>query len=248
MRLTVLGSGTIYPNKNRGISSYFVTIGNKNILLDIGPGTISRLPKININFPDLDIIVISHLHTDHINDIFYLITLFNLFIPKKEITIISSPGFKEFLVKTGETYKTASLSSDVLKKLRFIDAPSFSTGVLNFELKKGNHHLTSIITKIKDNEGREIVYTSDTSFDESIASFTKNPDLLITECTFPDNQPQNDHLTPSSAAKLGSIVGAKRMLLGHLGPNIRNSDLVWEISQNFQGRLYIAEDFMNVSF
>ena len=67
-KLTIIGSGTILPTKMRHPSCYFLEIGKKKILLDLGHTSISHLIDMGIDLCSIDIIFFSHFHTDHFAD------------------------------------------------------------------------------------------------------------------------------------------------------------------------------------
>src|SRR5262249_21214861 len=68
MRLTVIGCSAAAERPGGACSSYLVTYGNLNVLLDCGPGSLSVLRQ-EINPRNLDGIVLSHCHADHTLDL-----------------------------------------------------------------------------------------------------------------------------------------------------------------------------------
>ena len=64
--LTLLGCGGNMPMPNRNLSSLFVSYKGKSILFDCGEGTQIAMRKYGTGFKDLDMILISHLHGDHV--------------------------------------------------------------------------------------------------------------------------------------------------------------------------------------
>ena len=64
--LTLLGCGGNLPMPNRNLSSLFVSYKGKSILFDCGEGTQIAMRKYGTGFKDLDLILISHLHGDHV--------------------------------------------------------------------------------------------------------------------------------------------------------------------------------------
>jgi ribonuclease Z len=64
--LTLLGCGGNMPMPNRNLSSLFINYKGKSILLDCGEGTQIAMRKYGTGFKDLDLILISHLHGDHV--------------------------------------------------------------------------------------------------------------------------------------------------------------------------------------
>ena len=69
MRLTVLGNNGPYPIPGGACSGYLLESdsGNTTILLDCGTGVLARLEQC-IPLDQLDAVVLSHLHYDHMSD------------------------------------------------------------------------------------------------------------------------------------------------------------------------------------
>ena len=68
MRLTVVGCSPTWPNPGSAQSGYLVEAGGSRLLLDCGPGVLSRLREAE-PWPLVDAIVLSHLHLDHCGDL-----------------------------------------------------------------------------------------------------------------------------------------------------------------------------------
>ena len=64
--LTLLGCGGNVPMPNRFLSSLFINYKGSKILIDCGEGTQVAMKKYNCGFKNIDLILITHLHGDHI--------------------------------------------------------------------------------------------------------------------------------------------------------------------------------------
>lgn len=71
LSIMVLGSGgPIATPAGRASAGYLVFVeGQPKILMDVGGGVFQRLAQSGANIPDLDIILLSHLHIDHMGDL-----------------------------------------------------------------------------------------------------------------------------------------------------------------------------------
>src|SRR5579871_6822457 len=66
----VLGSGAPGFVRDRANTSYLLWIGNQaRILLDAGGGAYVRFGQAGAKFTDLSMILVSHLHPDHVSDL-----------------------------------------------------------------------------------------------------------------------------------------------------------------------------------
>src|SRR5690625_422593 len=68
MKLTVIGFWGGYPAKNGATSCYLLEKDDFAIIIDAGSGSLSKLQNY-ISPADLDAVIISHYHQDHIADI-----------------------------------------------------------------------------------------------------------------------------------------------------------------------------------
>ncbi len=76
--LTILGSSSATPIKNRLFSSQVLNFDNQYFLIDCGEGTQMQMLYYDINRAKIDNIFISHLHGDHYFGLFGLISTINL--------------------------------------------------------------------------------------------------------------------------------------------------------------------------
>ena len=58
--------------------------------------------------------------------------------------------------------------------------------------------------KLTDSNGKSIVYSGDTDYCPELIELADNCDLLILECSFPDDMKVEGHLTPSEAGKIAA--------------------------------------------
>ncbi|MDV4150589.1 ribonuclease Z [Clostridium sp. AL.422] len=64
--LTLLGCGGGMPMPNRHLSSLFINLNGRKILIDVGEGTQVAIRKSKLGFKSIDVILITHVHGDHI--------------------------------------------------------------------------------------------------------------------------------------------------------------------------------------
>src|SRR6185312_8209168 len=92
----ILGSGGPYINPSRSSSSYLLWIGDQaKILVDMGGGAHHRFGEAQAKIRDLSLVVISHLHPDHVADLPALIWISNRF-REEPLPIIGPSGNNAF--------------------------------------------------------------------------------------------------------------------------------------------------------
>src|SRR3954469_12392777 len=68
MRLTVLGKSPAWQDAGGACSGYLIEDDETTVLIDCGNGVFSKLRE-QIDYVDVDAVVISHLHADHFLDL-----------------------------------------------------------------------------------------------------------------------------------------------------------------------------------
>ena len=72
-------------------------------------------------------------------------------------------------------------------------------------------------------------------------------DLLILECSFPDEEAIAGHLNPSEAGDIAARAGVKQLVLTHFYPEILTTDIQAQCRKTYQGDLVLATDLMSLS-
>src|ERR1035437_5861250 len=70
MKLTILGSSSALPISGRYPSAHVLNAHERLFLIDCGEGTQMQLRKTRIRFAKINHIFISHLHGDHVFDLY----------------------------------------------------------------------------------------------------------------------------------------------------------------------------------
>jgi ribonuclease BN (tRNA processing enzyme) len=87
-----------------------------------------------------------------------------------------------------------------------------------------------------------LVYTGDTGPSPALAQWAAGCDLLLAECSLPESQALDFHLTPERAGELASAAGAKRLVLTHFYPPVENTDPARAAGRRFPGPVVAARD------
>ena len=118
MRLIVLGCFGPYPIAGQSCSGYLLQNNDTSILLDCGNGVLSRL-RYHMEPWDLDAVILSHLHSDHVSDLMimrYAIMLQRKQEPGRALPVYA-PGLpkNEFERLSYKEYVTAEAISETTK-------------------------------------------------------------------------------------------------------------------------------------
>lgn len=253
MHLIVLGSGTTVPLRDRGSPSFALRIGTSLSLFDIGPGTLRQLTRIGISHRKIDHIFITHFHVDHTADlVHFLFTTRNKpgLSERKPFTITGPRGLNEFLSALGKAYgKWIHVPREIMKIEEMETETPDKRQYENFHIlsRPVFHTPESIAYRIEGPRGQSIAYSGDTGFCDSIVELARECDLLILECSFPEGNEVEGHLTPPLAGKIASLSGATKLLLVHLYPEALAAEITTGCRKAYDGEIILGRDLLRLT-
>ncbi|WP_078555345.1 MBL fold metallo-hydrolase [Bacillus alkalicellulosilyticus] len=212
MKLTVIGCWHGFPKEGQATSGYLLEQDGFRLLIDCGSGVVSHLQKY-CAVEDLDAVILSHYHHDHVADIGVL-QYARLFSTKLGKTNKVLPIYGHQLDE--EKYKTLSYEPYVISIPYEMDTP-INIGPFHFSFIKTNHPAPCAAMRI-NNGTHTVVYTADTAFFPELVRFASDCDVLLTECSFfaEQSSPPGGHMNTTEVGILGTQARVKSLLLCHL--------------------------------
>lgn len=252
MNLIILGSGTGMPLAYRASPALVMTSPGPPLLFDMGPGTLRQLARIGIGHEKIGRICFTHFHPDHTADlVHFLFATRNPQVMKKRgpFTIFAARGFRAFLAGLEGAYGSWIRVPEEIMEVRELDrsdrvfCPGFE--ILSHPVP---HTSQSLAFRVRaSSSGRSFVYTGDTGFASDLAAFAKHCDVLITECSFPEGQDVEGHLTPCRAGRMATLAGTKKLVLIHFYPEVLATDIVSQCRRTFEGELVLGRDLLHLT-
>lgn len=244
----MLGSGVGVPNVRRGYPGLFVRSGKDTILIDPGPGSVRQLLKLGFSYNDLDSIILTHFHPDHCLDFisFLFACKYPLAPRRKDLCVIGALGLKRFYKGVLGVFGDAIIPEIFELSLKEVQEATIVGNKTELTIKPLVHSNNSIGIRYRDGYGKILCYSGDTDYCENIVELAKRADLLILECSFPDEGKVKGHLTPSYAGRIAREAEAKSVLLTHLYPACDNYDILSQCKKEFSGELRVASDLMKI--
>ncbi len=252
MQLILLGSGTSIPLNDRASPSLALIVNNTLIIFDMGPGSIRQLTKAGLDFEKIENIFITHFHPDHTADlIHFLFASKNPSILKrrKPFVITGPVGIKELIDSLQKAYHSwLTLPSDSMKITEIETGESTTKDYKKFRIITcpTNHTPHSLAYRVETLTGKNFVYSGDTGYCDSIVKLAQETDLLVLECSLPDEEEVEGHLTPSQAGKIAAGANAKKLLLTHFYPECLATDIETQCRKTFQGELVLGKDLLQI--
>ncbi len=236
------------PTRKRSAPGLVIRAGKELLLFDSGSGAAYQLARAGMDYHDLHYLFYSHFaHPDHINELAELIFANKYDHPKREkdLHILGPRGIKIFY-------------QHLTRLFPVINTTPFS--VIIHELEKSQIKLDGILVESMplfhqdvnclgyriEFEGKSVVYSGDTDYCENLVSLAQDADLLILECSFPDQYKVAGHLTPRTAGLTAKEAKAKKLILTHLYPVCDEYDIKGETEKIFAGEVLLAEDLMKI--
>lgn len=247
MEIIVLGSGTGTPSLTRNAAGLIIKIENENLLFDTGPGIVRRLLELGITYQDIDYIFYTHFHTDHTLDLatFLFAAKYALSLRTKKLDIIGPCALERFY------HSLLSLYGDVITPcayeviLREIGEQTLKLSAYKIDTLRMQHSPESIGYRV-ESAGKVVVYSGDTDVCQNIVKLGQGADVLILDCSFPDEMKVEGHLIPQEAGRIATACSCKKLVLSHLYPVCNQDDIVKQAKKTFKGEITVAYDLMTL--
>ncbi len=193
-------------------------------MLDCSAHALRRMADMNLNWPDLDAIWISHFHLDHVGGLapFLAGTKHSDQMKKREkpLRIFGPVGVRGLLERFNDVNSYKLFEQPF--PLEIVEVEPLE----KFEIVKGvsavamstPHTEESCAIHIRDADDSTIVYTADTGFTKVLAAFARKADLLVIEASYPKDKPQKKHLELAEAMFIIRKAEPQKAMLTHLYP------------------------------
>jgi len=221
MRVTVLGGSAAIPNAGAGCAGFLVEYGETRIVLDLGPGTLAELRR-HVELEDLDAVVISHCHVDHVLDVVALRhgLAFIPDPPLDPLPVRLPPGGEALLrdaMRPLEAWMPEGFFDRRVRLREYAPTEPLSVGLLTLRFHPTVHDVPCWAIRVESRTAA-IVYTADTGPARDLAAFAAGADILIAEATLiePTDDPGRGSLTAAEAGNLATRARARRLLLTHM--------------------------------
>lgn len=255
MIATILGSSAKQTGLRECVS-ILLDVGKETVLFDVGPGVVSSLGRVNRKASEVNKIILTHIHGDHILGFAYFIWARN-----GELKTIQNCDYNNFELNVYGQKDTIQLAQTMLEmaypglrllfKLNFIEIQKDISVAWSDDISVGFYdaiHAVPTISTIIKAEGKKFVYTSDTLPNENLYDAADNASFLIHEGMYTnasfDKSRKSKHSTSLDAANFAKSINASQLVLVHIAPNMfgRESDMLNEAAAIYNGAISIPFD------
>jgi ribonuclease BN (tRNA processing enzyme) len=275
LALQVLGSGGPVADDGRASSAYLVWLdGRARVLVDAGGGSFLRFGQANARFEDLDLIAISHFHTDHSADLPALLKS-GYFSKRTRSLLVSGPeaggpfpaleSFIESLLdprRGSYAYLAGYLDgSDGLVKLKRVPVDHhheksvavMDEGGLRVTALGVPHGIVPTLAYRVEVAGQSIVFASDQNgSSEQFSEFAQGTTVLVAHLAIPEHATGAARKLHAPASVIGQMAeksNVETLVLSHFMSRSLNDldNSLAKIRLKFTGDIILAEDLQCLS-
>ena len=273
MYLTLLGTGCPSVNKDRFGPANLIHNKDTKILIDCGSGVTQRLLQAGYSGAEIDCLLLTHLHSDHVVDFYQLIISSWHQYRKKQWNIIGPIGTKFFLNSLMDVWKNE-------RELRIHYEKRDSTEAFMLDIKEINENNCFMINDIKVEyfkvdhkpvpyafgynfiyDNKKITISGDTKPCENLNKYAFRSDILLHEVFIEDEilpekgkrdletvlNVKSYHTISRDVGKIAKKVQAKNLVLSHFVPPTFDKKKLENIVKKYYGKNPIlGEDLMTI--
>lgn len=257
-QLTVLGGSAAGIGTDQGCSGYLLDIDGTTIVLDLGPSTLIELRK-HTDFRKLDGIVISHLHMDHVLDLFILrfMLKYNPIKPDRKLSLYLPPEGLAFMAKAAELWATDgddidTYFTDVFEMIEYDPEQSLTIGSVTITFAPTVHIIPCWAMRVHPADGEDLVYTADTGSDADLDAFAKDAAVIIADSAATKDAPEEVkrtiHCDAEAVAGLAARADAQHLVLSHQWEELDPMENASIAREAFLGRISIGQPGLTVTW
>jgi ribonuclease BN (tRNA processing enzyme) len=220
--VTVLGSGTVAPSARRVAPAHWVEAADLRLLLDCGAGSLHRAASLALPWHAVTHVALTHFHADHWGELPHLLFALRWGVEPARtapLVVLGPAGLRERLGHLAAAFGPWVL--DPGYPLEVVELEAGGSRPLDadvtLEWTRTPHTDESLALAVRA-AGRRLVYTGDTGPSAELARWAGGCDLLLAECSLPEERALAIHLTPSQAGELARDAQAGALVLTHFYP------------------------------
>jgi len=244
MKLTVLGKSPAWSDAGGACSGYLVTEGETAIVLDCGNGVFGKLRE-HVDYRDVDAVVISHLHGDHLLDLVpfsYALTL----SPSAgdggpRPRLLAPEGANIFFRRLAGTWGDEELITGAFALEEYEPSSAHAVAGIGIRSHPVPHIGATHSIELTAPSGARIVFGADGRYSDELIAAAAGADLLVAEATLPDTDPsQSVHMSAEEAGRLAQAAGAARLVLTHISDELDTERSRELAAAKFEGPVEVA--------
>jgi ribonuclease BN (tRNA processing enzyme) len=257
LKVTVLGKSPSWQDAGGACSGYLIQAGDSNVLLDCGNGVFAKLRE-QIDYVDVDAVLISHLHADHWLDLVpysYALT----YSPRQQPVpvhvwsgtdtparpqLIAPPGAGEMFRRVVGAWGNDDLIENAFALSEYAPGDTVEVGPVRATFEEVPHFMQTFAVDLTTRGGGRLTYGADSRPGDEIVEIARDTDLLLIEATLPrpERTGIRGHMTPAEAGEHARQAGAQRVVLTHISDELGDEWARTEAEKTFKGPVEVARE------
>lgn len=256
-------------------TSSLLELDGRRVVVDCGIGVTKALVEAGMDLKTLDLIFITHLHSDHILELGPLIHTAWTTGMQGPVQVYGPPGIEAYWegFMASLAYDNAIRVADegrrpldeIVSVATYDEGPVLQDG-LRAEALRVPHPPLADCFALRFDGSKVVTFSGDTAYFPPLAEFARGSDVLVHEALLPEGvdliiqrtglgDRLRDHLynAHTKAADVGRIAGAAgvgRLILNHLvpadDPSIGPQDWLAQVALTWNGKAEVGTDGMEI--
>jgi ribonuclease BN (tRNA processing enzyme) len=239
MRLQFIGCGDAFGSGGRFNTCFHLIGRDINALIDCGATSLVALNKHGIDRNAIDVILITHFHTDHVGGLpSFVLEASHVLKRQRPLMIAGPPGLKARFPELMENAYpgTKALELRFPLTLRELDIGKRSAvGALQVTPSHVLHddRAGPCLGFRLEAEGKVIAYSGDTEWTDALIALGHEADLFVCEAYMRD-KPVKSHMVLASLERRLGQIRPKRLVLTHMSNDMlaRRAELAYETAED----------------
>lgn len=253
----MLGKSPSWQDAGGACSGYLIQTDDTNLLLDCGNGVFGKLRE-HVDYVDVDVVVLSHLHADHWLDLVPF-SYALVYAPKQQPVpvhtwpgtdsparpkLIAPPGARDVFRRVTGAWGNEDLIESAFEIEEYAPGDSVDAGGIRASFHPVPHFIDTFAVNLSADGTDKLTYSADTRPGEELIEIARDADLLLVEATLPrpERTGVRGHLTPEEAGEHARNAGAKRVVITHISDELGDEWAREEAERGFGGPVEVARE------
>jgi ribonuclease BN (tRNA processing enzyme) len=255
MQVTFLGTGSAMPTGERMQTGLLVEGDGEAgpLLVDCGSGALHSLAATATGYEGVDTVLLTHHHLDHVADLLPLMKA-RWLAGAESLRVVGPPGTGELVEGLLDVHDYMQDRLDLRLREVTPDEAPFDLAGFSVDAMETVHsmycHAYRFTPAESVGDGTTPVFTfsGDSEETDRLARFADGSDVLVHDCSFPDEIDVDNHPTP---AALGGVLAGHdygTVYLTHLYPHTvgKEEAMLESLGERYDGEVRFAEDGLTV--
>ena len=216
---------------------------DRRLLVDCGSGVLHRLQQSGVGYENVSSVLLTHHHLDHVADLLPLLKA-RWLAGEEHLEVVGPEGTKDLVDGLLDVHDYLRDRTDL--QIREVGEHEFEVSGFDVEGFETRHSLPCLAYRFDDS----LTFSGDSEAFEGLANFADGCDVLVHDCSFPDEVDVDNHPTPTQLGRALADSGAEigRVFLTHLYPHTegRHDEMLESMDAAYDGDVRFAEDLRTV--